>query len=166
MRPRTFSKMAQEMELVAWPQSAGHEGHGLFFCNPSHSLPASLQCLCFFPLFLWSLPISGLPWWLSGKASACNAGDLGDMGSIPGLGRSPGGGNATCSSILASEIPRTEEPGGLQPMGSQRVGHYWATNNLNVCVSGCILRWRTPNLRESAIKWKFLMIIMLWDFFL
>ena len=30
---------------------------------------------------------------------------------------------ATCSSILAWEIPRTEEPGGLQSMGSQRVGH-------------------------------------------
>ena len=26
----------------------------------------------------------GLPWWLSGKESACSAGDVGDMGSIPG----------------------------------------------------------------------------------
>ena len=31
----------------------------------------------------------GLPWWLSGKESACNAGDTEDMGLIPGLGRSP-----------------------------------------------------------------------------
>ena len=31
------------------------------------------------------------------------------------------------SSILAWRIPRTEEPGGLQSMGSQRVGHDWAT---------------------------------------
>ena len=30
---------------------------------------------------------------------------------------------ATNSSILAWEIPRTEEPGGTQSMGSQRVGH-------------------------------------------
>ena len=30
---------------------------------------------------------------------------------------------ATHSSILACKIPWTEEPGGLQPMGSQRVGH-------------------------------------------
>ena len=30
---------------------------------------------------------------------------------------------ATHSSILAWEIPRTEEPGGLQSMGSHRVGH-------------------------------------------
>ena len=34
--------------------------------------------------------LCGLPWWLSGKLSACNAGDL---GSVPGLGRSPGGGH-------------------------------------------------------------------------
>ena len=36
---------------------------------------------------------------------------------------------ATHSSILAREIPWTEEPGGLQSMGSQRVGHDWATNS-------------------------------------
>ena len=34
---------------------------------------------------------------------------------------------ATCSSILAWEIPWTEEPGRLQSMGSQRVGHDLAT---------------------------------------
>ena len=34
----------------------------------------------------------GLPWWLSGKESACNTGATGDTGLIPGLGRSPGGG--------------------------------------------------------------------------
>ena len=37
--------------------------------------------------------MSGLPWWLSGKESTCNAGDTEDMGSVPGWGRSPGGGN-------------------------------------------------------------------------
>ena len=34
---------------------------------------------------------------------------------------------ATHSSILAGEIPWTEEPGGLQPMGSQRAGHHLGT---------------------------------------
>ena len=37
-------------------------------------------------------------------------------------------GMATHSSILAWRIPWTEEPGGLQSMGSQRVGHDSATN--------------------------------------
>ena len=32
---------------------------------------------------------------------------------------------ATHSSVLAWRIPRTEEPGRLQSMGSQRVGHDW-----------------------------------------
>ena len=35
---------------------------------------------------------------------------------------------ATCSSILTWKISWTEEPGGLQSMGSQRVGHDWASN--------------------------------------
>ena len=39
------------------------------------------------------MELPGLPWWLSGKVSACNAGAAGDMGSIPGWGRSPGGGH-------------------------------------------------------------------------
>ena len=34
---------------------------------------------------------------------------------------------ATHSSVLAWKIPQTEEPGGLQSLGSQRVGHYRAT---------------------------------------
>ena len=36
-------------------------------------------------------------------------------------------GTATASSILAWRIPMEEEPGGLQFMGSQRVGHHRAT---------------------------------------
>ena len=43
----------------------------------------------------------------------------GDSGSIPGLGRSPGERNGNHSSALAWEIPLTEEPGGLQSMGSE-----------------------------------------------
>ena len=35
---------------------------------------------------------------------------------------------ATHSRILAWKIPWTEEPGGLQPMGSQRLRHDWASN--------------------------------------
>ena len=45
------------------------------------------------------------------------------MGSIPGQGRSPGGGHSNLLSILAWRIPWTEKPGGLQSTGSQRVRH-------------------------------------------
>ena len=57
------------------------------------------------------------------KNLPANAGDVRDMGLTPRLGRSPGGGNATHSCILAWRIPWTEKLGGLQSMGSQRVGH-------------------------------------------
>ena len=56
----------------------------------------------------------------AGKESACNAGDL---GSIPGLGRSPGEGNGYPLRILACSIPWTEEPSRLQSMGLQGTGH-------------------------------------------
>ena len=50
------------------------------------------------------------------KASACNVGEL---GSIPGLGRSPGEEMETHSSILAWKVTWTEEPGGLYSTGSK-----------------------------------------------
>ena len=57
------------------------------------------------------------------KEFPCNARDTGDVGSIPGWGRSLEKGMETFSSILACKIPWTEEPGGLQSMGSQGVRH-------------------------------------------
>ena len=54
-----------------------------------------------------------------GKESAHNAKDL---GLIPGLERSPGGGQPT-PVFLPRESPWTEEPGRLQSTGSQRVRH-------------------------------------------
>ena len=49
------------------------------------------------------------------KNPPASAGNIRDVSSIPGSGRSLGEGN---SSILAWEIPWTDEPGGLQSMGS------------------------------------------------
>ena len=57
------------------------------------------------------------------KNLSASAGDTGDAGLIPGLGRSPGEGNGNPPQYLAWRIPWTEEPGGLQSMQSQRVGH-------------------------------------------
>ena len=55
-----------------------------------------------------------------GKSSAYNAGDL---GSTPDQEDALEKEMATHSSTLAWKIPWTEEPGRLQSMGSQRVGH-------------------------------------------
>ena len=49
--------------------------------------------------------------------------NAGDVGLIPGWGRSPEKEMAVHSSILAWEVPQTGEPGGLQFMGSQGAGH-------------------------------------------
>ena len=49
------------------------------------------------------------------KNTPANAGDSGDTGLIPGLGRSAEKEMATHSSILAGIIPWTEEPDGVQP---------------------------------------------------
>ena len=57
------------------------------------------------------------------KEFTCTAGDTGDMGSIPGSGRSPGEENGNHTIILACKISWSEEPGGLQSMGLQRVRH-------------------------------------------
>ena len=46
--------------------------------------------------------------------------NAGDTGLIPGRGRSPGEGKATHSSILAWEIPWTEESGRLQSVGLKK----------------------------------------------
>ena len=56
-----------------------------------------------------------------GKAFAYN---VGDPGSIPGLGRSSGEGNGNPLSTLAWKIPWTEECCRLQSVGLQRVGIY------------------------------------------
>ena len=58
------------------------------------------------------------------KESTCNAGD---QNLIPGLGRTPGGGNGSPLQNSCLGNPWTEEPGGLQSMGSQRVGHNLVT---------------------------------------
>ena len=65
---------------------------------------------------------------LDSKESACN---MGDVGSIPGSGKSLEKRMVTHSSILAWRTPWTKEPGKLQSMESQRVRHDWMTNTFN-----------------------------------
>ena len=80
-----------------------------------------------------------------GKASAYNVGDL---GSIPGLGRSPREGNGNHSCILAWRIPQAEEPGGLQSIGSQS-----DTTEMTWCACICILKLVCMELRSCCLLW-------------
>ena len=65
-------------------------------------------------MFYYWVKKEGFPCGSAVKESICSAGDL---GLIPGLGRSSGEGKAIHSSILVWRIPWT-----IKSMGSQRVG--------------------------------------------
>ena len=60
-----------------------HGQRSLVGCNPWG--PKELDTAEQFH-FHFTIYILELPWWLSGKESACSAGDAGDAGSIPGSG--------------------------------------------------------------------------------
>ena len=71
---------------------------------------------------MYVMLMSGLPWWLSSKKKILiRKSQVSDF--IPGLGRSLDREMTTHSSILAWEIPWTEEPNGLLSIGSQNVRH-------------------------------------------
>ena len=68
------------------------------------------------------LKIEGFPGSSASKDSACNAGDL---ALIPRLGRSPERrAGLPTPELLPEESSWTQEPDGLQSMGSHRVGHH------------------------------------------
>ena len=68
-----------------------------------------------------------LPRWLSGKGSACQAGD---MSLSTGSGRSPGEGNG--NPLQYSCLGNGMERGAWQVTGPQRVGHIWITNTFTL----------------------------------
>ena len=73
---------------------------------------------------LMTLSQMDFPGGSSGKESACQPRRYGGCGFDPCVGKIPlEEGMATYSTILAWRIPWTEDPGGLQSIGLQRVGH-------------------------------------------
>ena len=79
------------------------------------------------------------------KNPPANEGDIRDTGSSPGSGRSPEGVPGNPLQYACLENPRTEEPGRLQSIGSQRVRHdcsnfthahqypvVWASNHFSI----------------------------------
>ena len=65
---------------------------------------------------------NSLPWWPSGEESACNAGDAGDVGSITGSGRSPGGGHGNPTPVfLPEKSHRQRSLVGYSPWGCKKL---------------------------------------------
>ena len=94
-------------------------------------------CMCtrFYIVYTYVLYM-GLPGGASAMNSPANARDLRHAGSIPRSGRSPEGGCGTHFNILSWRIPWTEEPGGLQSVGSHRTRHNWSDL---ACMHACVL---------------------------
>ena len=94
--------------------------------NNAHSFNV-LQS-CWGNIWIMSTEALGFPGGSDGKESTCNAGDL---GSIPGLGRSPGGGHGNPLQYSCLENPMDRAAWwALQSMGLQRVRHDWTTNHM------------------------------------
>ena len=72
-------------------------------------------------IFVLTVLNMGFPAGTVVKNPPANAEDAGDVGSIPGSGRSPGVGNGNPLQYSCLKIPWTEEPDGLQSKGLQRV---------------------------------------------
>ena len=66
------------------------------------------------------------------KSLPADAEDAGDLGSVPRWRISLGGKNGNPFQYSCWEIPWTEEPGGLQSMQSQRIGHDGVTEHAHV----------------------------------
>ena len=102
---------------------------------PSTNRVSVLLLLCLFFLSLlpyftkydlstvWTavVGVTELLGWLSGKESACSAGDAGEMGSAPGSGRSPGGGHG--NPLLPGESHGQRSLVGYSPKELQRIRH-------------------------------------------
>ena len=91
----------------------------------------------------------GFPGGSDSKEFTCNMGDLGSEG--PWVGKIPlEKGMATYSNILDWRIPWTEEPGGLQFLGLQRVRHDWAPNiHMVVAYLSFFNTWLKPSVQFS-----------------
>ena len=116
--------------LLLWEASTDHLQEG----STSLSLPVPHPCFNFLPASNIWLLLLGFHYGSAGKESACNVGYL---GSVPGLGRSPGGGHGN-----PFQYPR---PGGPQSMGSQRAGYDWVTKH-------SMYRWTVTSTMYTLFK--------------
>ena len=102
--------------------------------TPSFPMQSHLTGLCMVMVYLClSYPQMGFPGGSDGKEFSCNARDL---GLIPGLGRSPGQGKGTYSSILAWRIPWTH--GVTESDMTELLSPSPPTGEVNCIPEGCL----------------------------
>ena len=114
-RNRVSSYLQKKLRSGIWNWAVGAGAAGVFYNSSSQSWMI-LHTL----RDIWGSPDGAVV-----KNPPANAGDARDSGLILGWEDSLEEGTATHSNILAWRISWTEEPGELQSIGSQRVGHDW-----------------------------------------
>ena len=98
--------------------------------------------------------ILGLPWWFRQKRICLQCGR--DLGSIPGLGRSPGGGHGNPLQCSCLENPHGQRAWRVESMGLQRVGRDWAAKHSRqaplflLFLGGLRREWASPTLPTHA----------------
>ena len=117
----------------------------LFFSSHGELLPGHTSSL---KLWLFTAINRGFLYGSVDKESACNARDtVWCLGQEDPLEE----GMATHSSLLAWKTPWTVEPGGLQSLGFQRVGHTWATSTFSRVNSPAELLGRVVSSYHSSV---------------
>ena len=113
---------------MIWPPPVGGFSHSASVCPSGVQAPPFLRASV---LLLPSAWIVGLPRRLSGKESACSAGADGDTGSLPGSGRSPGGGPGSPPQCFCLEnlgerrVWRATAHGVGEPDAAGSLSHAW-----------------------------------------
>ena len=124
--------------------------------------------MAFWPVWGWRLTgvltcvslIIGLPQWLSSKESTCRAGDL---GSVPGSGRSCGGGNGKPLQYSSLKSPMDR---GAWRATVQRVKHDWVTEHAlkylgMLAIFSCVIAHRFIFFGELSVEVFFLILFYL-----
>ena len=107
-------------------QNVDFEEKDVITVKPISVIEHQVSFTCFTNIFVFNVHHDpSFPGVSYGKESADNAGEL---GSIPGSGRSPGEGNGNVLQYSCLENPLDRGAWRVQSMGSQRIRHDWATN--------------------------------------
>ena len=141
---RNISSFVSRYELVSTGMT--------FWCNDCDAL--RFIYLSIYPSIYLYTHKYGLPLWLSSKESTCNAGVIRGAGSIPGSGRSPRGGMATHSNILAWRIPWTEEPASYSLWGHKESGktEWLSLTRSCVCIWFTVVQQELTQHRKATIS--------------
>ena len=123
-----------------------------------HGFALEEETATYSSILAWKIPRGFLDG-SAGKESACNAGDAGDVGLIPGSGRSPGGGHG--NSLQYSSLENSMDRGAWQATvhGVARVGHKFVTKPPPIpwgLIGGCLphppsLSTR-PSLKQADVR--------------